>query len=86
MQEDATRSLTIRNVPDDLAEALEKEKGRRRGSLNQTVIELLSQGLGVGSARSNGLARLAGTWSEEEHRQFEENVASLESIDDDLWR
>jgi plasmid stability protein len=80
------KNLTIRNVPDDLADALNREKSRRRDSLNQTVIELLSQGLGVGTLRSNGIARFAGTWTAEEHREFEENVASLEEIDDELWR
>jgi len=79
------KNLTIRNVPEEVADALEREKSRRRGSLNQTVIELLSQGLGVGTARSNGMARFA-TWTAEEHREFEENVASLEDIDDELWR
>jgi hypothetical protein len=86
MPEDATRNLTIRNVPDGLAEALDKEKNRRRGSLNRTVIELLSQGLGVGSSRSNGIARLAGTWTAKEHRKFEESVSLFEGIDAELWR
>lgn len=80
------KNLTIRNLPDELADALEKEKSRRRGSLNQTVIELLSQGLGVGAARSNGVARLAGTWTAEEHQKFEESVAAFEGIDAELWR
>jgi len=80
------KNLTIRNVPDDLADALEREKSRRRGSVNQTVIEVLSQGLGVGTRRSNGIARFAGTWTAEEHRRFEENTASFEDIDDELWR
>lgn len=80
------KNLTIRNVPEDLAEALAGEKRRRGASLNQTVIELLSQGLGVGTTRSNGLARFAGTWSEEEFREFEEAVEDFERIDEDLWR
>jgi len=81
-----TRNLTIRNVPDDLAEALDKEKSRRRVSLNQTVIDLLSQSLGVGLSRSNGLARLAGTWTAEDLRVFEESLAPFEVIDAELWR
>jgi hypothetical protein len=40
--------VQLRNVPDDLAKALELEKRRREKSLNQTVIELLSQGLREG--------------------------------------
>ena len=80
------KNLTIRNLPPDVAEALEREKRRRGTSLNQTVIELLGQGLGVGAPRSNGLARLAGRWSEEELRHFEEAVAPFEEVDPELWR
>jgi hypothetical protein len=82
------RNLTIRDVPSDLAEALEKEKVRRGKSLNQTVLQLLSQCLGVRPTgqRSNGLARLAATWTAEEYDQFEQAVASTEQIDEELWR
>lgn len=80
------KNLTIRNVPDAVADALEEEKRRRGRSLNQTVLELLSQGLGVGTTRSNPLGRLAGNWTEEEFREFEAAVARFESIDDELWR
>jgi plasmid stability protein len=80
------RTLTIRNLPQDLAEALEQEKRRRGQSLNQTVIELLGQGLGVGLTRSNGLAGLAGKWSEEDFREFEQAVAGFEEVDPELWQ
>lgn len=80
------KTLTIRNVPPEVAEALEREKRRRGESLNQTVIELLTQGLGVGMPRSNGLGRLAGSWSEKEFQEFEQAVAPFEEIDDELWR
>lgn len=80
------KTLTIRNVPPEVAAALEREKRRRGESLNQTVLDLLSQGLGVGVARSNGLARLAGGWSEEEFEEFERAVAQFEEVDAELWR
>ncbi len=80
------KTLTIRKVPPEVSEALEREKRRRGESLNQTVLELLSQGLGVGVSRSNGLAALAGRWSEEEGQQFESAVAPFEEIDPELWR
>lgn len=80
------KTLTIRNLPPEIAEALREEKHRRRQSLNQTVIELLRQGLRVGARRSNGLARLAGNWSEEEHRRFEQTTAPFERVDEELWR
>ena len=80
------KHLTIRNLPPDVAEALKREKRRRGESLNQTVIELLRQGLGVGEPRSNGLARVAGRWSEDEFREFQRAVASFEEVDPELWR
>ncbi len=82
------RHLTIRNVPPKLADALEQEKRRRGESLNRTVLDLLAQGLGqsLSRRRSNGLAKLGGTWSEQDYQQFEAAVAAAERIDEELWR
>jgi len=80
--------LTIRNVPPELAQALERESQRLRESLEQTVIELLRQALRIRATgdKRNGLARLAGTWTEAEHQAFEAAVAITEQIDTELWR
>ena len=80
------KHLTIRNLPPEVAEALKKEKRLRGESLNQTVIELLGQSLGVGGARSNGLGALAGGWSEDEYQRFHEAIAPFEEPDPELWR
>jgi plasmid stability protein len=80
------KALTIRNLPPNIAEALEREKRLKGKSLNQTVIDLLGQGLGTRGARSNGLGRLAGGWSEDELRDFERATAPFEAIDEELWR
>jgi plasmid stability protein len=81
------RHLTIRNVPADLARRLDEEKRVRGRSLNQTVLDLLSQAVGLEwGRRSNGLAQLAGTWSREEHDAFEHALAETEQIDEELWR
>lgn len=75
------------NIPDEVAEALERERNRSRESLNQTVIGLLRSALGIRRGeRRNGLATLAGTWTEEEHSNFEAAVAVTEQIDEELWR
>ena len=82
------KTMTIRNVPTELAMALEAEKRRRSLSLNRTVLSLIEEALGIseGKARSNGLRRLAGTWSEDEFERFEEAVAPLGDIDGELWK
>ena len=82
------KTMTIRNVSAELAEALEREKVRRGVSLNRTVLALMHESLGVGSGRprSNGLARLSGSWSEADFREFEDAVAPLGDVDEELWR
>lgn len=85
-QEDPLKTLTVRKIPPELARALDAEKRRRGRSLNQTVIDLLRQSLGVGRRRSNGLARFAGDWTEEEYREFKEATRVFEEIDEEMWR
>jgi hypothetical protein len=82
------KHLTIRDIPQELAESIERERRRRGKSLNQTVIQLLGQSLGVISQgpRKNGMHRFAGTWTPEEQREFEAAVAPTEQIDEELWR
>jgi hypothetical protein len=81
------KALTIRNVPRKLADALDRERRRRDASLNSTVLDLLSESLGIeaGHPRRNGLAALAGSWSDEEQRQFDAAVAPLAAVDDEMW-
>ena len=78
----------MRNVPGPVAQALDRERRRRGASLNQTVIDLLRQVLGVepGGRRSNGLAGLAGRWTQSQFDSFEVAAALTEQIDEELWR
>jgi plasmid stability protein len=80
--------LTVRDIPTDVTKALRAETRRRGKSLNQTVIELLKQALGLGwdSPGANGLEKLAGNWSQEELERFERTTAVFEHIDEEEWR
>ena len=82
------KALTIRKVDPRLARALELETRRRGTSLNQTVLDVLSHALGVAlsAPRTNGLARLAGTWTARDHAEFERATAVFERVDDELWK
>ncbi len=82
------RNITIRNVPESLARSLDEEKRLRGRSLNQTVLELLGQAVGIagGGRRSNGLAALGGRWSRDEVAELEEALRSTEELDPELWR
>jgi hypothetical protein len=85
MQDVNARHLTVRNVPPRLMAAIDSERRRRGKSLNQTVIELLSQAVGVGGPRRNGLARFAGTWTAGQLREFEKATEAFERVDPELW-
>lgn len=81
------KQISVRNVTPDIAAALERQRKLRGTSLNATVLDLLRQALGLGeNGRENGLARLAGTWSEEEHAEFELAVSCFDEIDPEAWR
>jgi len=82
------KTMTIRNIPAELAQALNKERQRRGISLNRTVLALLRNALGVPNAvtGSNGLRHLAGTWSETEYQQFEQAVQPFAEIDEAMWQ
>jgi hypothetical protein len=82
------KHLTIRGISPDLARAVEKEARGRSTSLNQTVKDLLAQALGLSGdgGYDNGLGRLAGGWTDEELRRFEETTAPFERIDQELWK
>lgn len=81
------RYLTIRNVSRDLADRLDKEKKRRGTSLNETVLSLLRECLGLGKEpRTNGLTRLAGSWSAEDFEAFEQALELTEQVDEEIWR
>jgi hypothetical protein len=56
--------------------------------LNQTVLDLLAQAVGLAAEarRSNGLAALAGTWGEAELAEFEDLTRFTRELDDELWR
>ena len=82
-----TRYLTVRDVPGDVARALEHERRRSGRSLNRTVIDLLARALGLeGGAKSNGLERLAGAWSKEDLAEFEAATKCFGEIDEAIWR
>jgi len=81
------KQLTIRKVSSELATALSSESRLKNQSINQTVLDLLHQvlGLGVQGGTDNGLSNLAGTWTEDEFLEFNKNTAMFEELDPELW-
>lgn len=78
------RQLTIRNVPDDVAKRLERLSRGRDESLNTTVVNILTETVGVDARRAR-LDRYA-TWTEDDVAAFNDALAPQRVIDADLWR
>ena len=81
------KQITIRGVTNELAQALAKEKQRRGTSLNQAVLDLLGQSLGMTPGQyDNGLSKLAATWATRDLCDFEKHTKIFEQVDPELWQ
>jgi plasmid stability protein len=78
------RQLTVRGVPEDVAERLESLSRSRGRSVNATVLEILKHAVGI-DERKKHLARYT-TWTEEDLAEFERILADQRRIDEELWR
>lgn len=82
--------ITLRNLPEPVSRALLKLTQERGISLNKAVIVLLLKALGLeprkGRKVYTDLDFLAGTWSEEEAREFDEELALQRKIDPEMWK
>ena len=84
------KAITLRNIPSQLAVVLEEEASTSNTSLNKTVIRLLEKATGLersptGPRRHHDLDDLAGSWTEEQAREFDEALTDLRRIDSELW-
>jgi hypothetical protein len=81
--------MSIRGMDDQTLTRLKKQAAQEGCSLNSLALRLL-QGTGAATPHS-GLKKfddfntLAGTWSDEEARDFERNTAAFAEVDVALW-
>jgi len=81
------KSITVHNLEDPLANKL-LEISRDEGiSQNKLIKKLLREALGLEKKKKNkiDLSAIAGTWTEEEAREFEENTKVFNEIDLEGW-
>lgn len=82
------KTMTIRNIPDEVARFLSGKAASEGRSVNATTVSLLSRVAGVEprQSRRRDLTWLAGSWSAEEARRFDATVASCRKIDERDWK
>lgn len=83
------KTLSLRGIDDEMAEALKKEAKRANASLNATLLNLIRESIGLKKKRwtrvYTDLDDLAGTWSEKDEKEFKESTSAFSRIDEDLW-
>jgi hypothetical protein len=84
------RTITLRNLPRELERLLEEKAAASESSLNKTVIRLLEKAVGIrkpspGDRRHHDLDELAGSWSPEQAREFDQQLEEQRQIDRGLW-
>ena len=77
------KQLTVRGVPDEVADRLSRISEERGRSVNATVLEILKDAVGVQERRVR-LQRMA-TWTDKDMADFEEALAAQRVIDEELW-
>ena len=83
-------AITVRNLPREVARAVQ-EKAKKEGiSLNKAVVGLLEEATGARPGKRqvihDDLDRFFGTWTKEEADQFEESLRDQRQIDPEMWR
>lgn len=77
------KQLTIRGVPDEVAQHLDRLSHASGRSVNAVVNEILADAVGE-NARRRRLERYV-TWSVDEEAAFSRSLKELRRIDEELW-
>jgi len=84
------KTLTLRGIDEELAGGLERLARQGRESMNGVILHLLRDKLGLSKPKfreiHHDLDDLAGTWTDEEAREFDAVVSEFSRIDEELWR
>lgn len=85
------KQLTLRSIPDEVKNAVQKEAEHKGVSLNKAIISLLERASGTKvqqkkRVRYHDLDHLAGLWSQEEAAMFDKTLKAQRKVDAELWK
>lgn len=85
----ATTNFNLRGVDSHLMVILKQTAEKKHTSINSLILTCIEQSLGythqVHRPIYHDLDALAGTWDENDAREFKANTSHFETIDKDLW-
>ncbi len=85
------KTITVRGVDSDLAKRLKQVASEEAKSVNQFVLEMLRQSVGMKKQKKftriyNDLDHLFGAWTEAEFKAINDKIMDKRKIDEELWR
>ncbi|MBN2441245.1 MAG: hypothetical protein JXJ04_07855 [Spirochaetales bacterium] len=84
------KSITIHNLDDELETLIREESKKEGKSLNKTIQNLLRKALGLKN-RENEVVNeeyqeFYGIWTDEDEKEFNENIADLNKVQPEDWK
>lgn len=82
------KTLTLRNVPNEVAEHLASLAKESRQSVNATILQVLNKSMGGQPMlhKKRDLSAFSGAWSRAEAKAFERATETFERIDEEMWK
>lgn len=85
------KTITVRGVDSDLAKRLKQVASEETKSVNQFVLEMLKQSVGMKKQKKftriySDLDHLFGAWAEAEFKAVNDKIMDERKIDEELWR
>jgi len=82
------RTLTLRNVPEEVVDHLAGVAKQTHQSMNATAVQALRRcfGLETQPRRKRDLSAFAGSWNKADVSAFAKATAVFETVDPELWK
>ena len=82
------KTMTVRNIPDDVAILLKGLAKTSNTSINTTVVRVLAGGVAPRrkSPVKNDFSKYCGGWSQSDFDTFEASIADCEKINPEDWK
>ncbi len=85
------KTVTIRGVEPEVADKLKSAAAKQGKSINQLVLEIVKEGLGLKKQRKfsleyDDLDHLFGRWTDDEFRKIYAKIDQERQVDQKLWK
>ena len=82
------KTMTVRNIPDEVARLIKGLAQTTNSSLNTTVVRVLADGVLPAEKRrpKSDFSKYCGGWSQKDFDTFESAVAVCERINQEDWK